>query len=71
MHDASLMALALIVSEKMTLNAKTRQKFMPPHTKPPEKQYICLASVLQARQKPWCKKCDANANAPTDAHANV
>ena len=38
--------------KKIDLNAKTRQKFTPtPTTTTPEKQYICLASSSQARQK--------------------
>ena len=46
MHDPSFMALALIVFRENDLNTK---KFTPPPV--PEKQYICLASASQARQK--------------------
>ena len=47
--DPSFIALALSFREN-DLNTK---KFTPPPTTtpPPEKQYICLASASQARQK--------------------
>ena len=50
MHDPSFMALALIVSEKMTW-AQTLDKSLRRRRRPPKKLYICLASASQARQK--------------------
>ena len=88
MHDPSFMALALIVSEKMTLTQKVydaadadndddndvagkavhMSRFcFTGETKTPEKQYICLASASQARQKilqysPYQELCGDKSN---------
>ena len=50
MHDPSSMALALIVSEKMTKH-KNLTKVYAEVASGQEKQYLCLTSVLQARQR--------------------
>ena len=53
MHDPSFMALAIIVSEKMTSTQKTRQKLRRGSRRRErhrESNTLCLASASQARQ---------------------